>query len=56
MATKSFLKNVCISNKASANSFVNALQHAEGKTSKKVDINKSVETVKDYERIRNMFK
>lgn len=55
MATKSFLKNIAIKNRTSANAFINALEYAEGKGRKKVNIDKSVETVKDKETIRKIF-
>lgn len=55
MATKSFLKNITIKNRTLANAFINALENAEGKGRKKVELDKSVETVKDDEKIRKIF-
>lgn len=55
MATKSFLKNITIKNRMSATAFINALENAEGKSRKNVKIDKSVETVKDKEKIRKIF-
>lgn len=55
MATKSFLKEIIIKDKKSAESFINALENAENKKSKKVRINKMVEDVTDGERIRKIF-
>ena len=55
MATKSFLKNITIKSRTSANAFINALENAEGKGRKKVKIDKSVETVKNNETIRKIF-
>ena len=37
MATKSFLKNISIKNRKSANSFISALENAEKKSKKKPD-------------------
>ena len=56
MATKSFLKNIAIKDKASAKSFISALENAEGKSRKKVVISKKVETIKDSEIIKEIFK
>ena len=36
MATKSFLKNISIKNRKSANSFISALENAEKKARKKL--------------------
>lgn len=55
MATKSFLKNIVIKDKKSAERFINALENAENKKAKKVKINKMVEDVTDSERIRKIF-
>ena len=55
MATKSFLKNITIKSKASASAFIKALEHAEGKKRKVVDVDKGIETVKDSEKIRKIF-
>lgn len=55
MATKSFLKEIIIKDKKSAESFINALENAENKKAKKVRINKMVEDVTDSERIRKIF-
>lgn len=55
MATKSFLKEIVIKDKKSAESFINALENAANKKAKKVRINKMVEDVTDSERIRKIF-
>lgn len=55
MATKSFLKNITIKSKLSANSFIDALENAEGKGRKTVEIDRKTETVKDSEKIRKIF-
>ena len=55
MATKSFLKEIVIKDKKSAESFINALENAANKKAKKVRINKMVEDVTDGERIRKIF-
>lgn len=55
MATKSFLKNIVIKNRDSANKFINALEKAENKTAKKVKVDKMVENIADKERIRKIF-
>lgn len=55
MATKSFLKNITIKNRKDANSFISALENAENKGRKKVNINTRVEMIKDKERIRKIF-
>ncbi len=55
MATKSFLKNIVIKDKKSAEAFVSALENAEKKGRKKVKINTSVRTVENKETIRKMF-
>lgn len=56
MATKSFLKNIIIKDKKSAEAFVKALENAEKKGRKKVKINSSIRTIKDKETIEEMFK
>lgn len=55
MATKSFLKNITINNRKQADRFLNALENAEKKKTKKVVIDKRVEDVKDSEQIRKIF-
>ena len=55
MATKSFLKNITIKNRMSATALIDALENAEGKKRKKVHIDKSIETVKDKKKIKEMF-
>ena len=55
MATKSFLKNITIKNKKSAENFLNALENAEGKKAKKVTLNERVEEVKDSATIQKIF-
>ena len=55
MATKSFLKNIIVKNKKSADSFITALENAEKKGRKKVNINAKVENIKDRDTIRKMF-
>ena len=55
MATKSFLKNIVIKDRKSAERFISALENAENKKSKKVKINKMVEDVTDSERIKKIF-
>ena len=55
MATKSNKKNILIKNRASATAFIDALENAEGKKRKKVQFDKSVETVKDKEQIKKIF-
>ncbi len=56
MATKSFLKNITIKNKKSADNFLAALENAEKKQAKKVVLDKRVEEIKDNETIKRMFK
>lgn len=56
MATKSFLKEITIKNRKSANKFINALENAENKKSKVIKINKMVENITDGETIRKIFK
>lgn len=55
MATKSFLKNIIIKNRKSANDFLSALEHAEGKNRKDVKFKVPVKTIKDENVIRKMF-
>ncbi len=55
MATKSFLKNISIKNKTEATSFIEALEHAEGKKRKKVHFDKMVEDVTDRKKIKEIF-
>lgn len=55
MATKSFLKEITIKDKKSAESFISALENAENKKTKKVKINKMAENVTDGEKIRKIF-
>lgn len=55
MATKSFLKNIVIKDKKSAERFINALERAENKKAKKVTIDKMVEDVTDGSQIRKLF-
>ena len=56
MATKSFLKDINITDKKSATSFIQELENAEKKGRKKVSFNKNVETIKDKNKIREIFK
>ena len=55
MATKSFLKNISIKNRKSANSFISALENAEKKDKKKVVVNTKVKEIKDEKTIKEMF-
>ena len=55
MATKSFMKNIVIKNRTSANSFISALENAEKKGIKKVTINKPVKEIENKEIIKKMF-
>ena len=55
MATKSFLKNIVIKDKKSADKFINALERAENKKAKQVKIDKMVENITDSEQIRKIF-
>lgn len=55
MATKTFLKNITIKDKKSAERFINALENAENKKAKKVVYNQRVEDIKDTEQIRKIF-
>ncbi len=56
MATKSFLKNISIKSKTSETAFIDALENAEGKKKKSVKVDKAIETVKDENTIRKIFK
>ena len=56
MATKSFLKNIVITNKSNASAFLSALENAEGKKCKEVNFDVSVKTIKDKETIKKLFK
>lgn len=56
MATKSFLKNIVITNKKSATAFIEALEHAEGKKQKNVKFDRLVEDIEDSKKIKEMFK
>lgn len=56
MATKSFLKEITIKNRKSADKFINALENAENKKSKVVKIDKMAENITDGETIRKIFK
>lgn len=55
MATKSFLKEIIIKDRISAEKFISALENAENKKAKKVRINKMVENITDSERIKKIF-
>ncbi len=55
MATKSFLKNIVIKDKKSAEAFVSALENAETKGRKNVKFNTVAKTIQDKEIIRKMF-
>lgn len=55
MATKSFLKNIVIKNSKSANSFLSALENAERKGRKKVEIKTQVTSIEDKETIKKIF-
>lgn len=55
MATKSFLKEIVIKDKKSAENFISALENAENKKAKKVKINKVTENVTDSEKIKEIF-
>lgn len=56
MATKSFLKNISIKSRTSASAFIDALENADRKKRKNIKFDKSVETVKDENKIRKLFK
>lgn len=55
MATKSFLKDIVIKDKKSAEAFVSALENAEKKGRKKINFNTAVKTIEDKEAIKKMF-
>ena len=55
MATKSFLKDIVIKDRKSANSLVSALENAEKKGRKQINIATSVKTIENKETIRKMF-
>lgn len=55
MATKSFLKDISIKNRSAANAFIDALENSEKKKKKKIDVKKSIESVKDAEKIKKIF-
>ena len=55
MATKSFLKNMSIKNRKSANSFISALENAEKKSKKKIIVNTKVKEIRDEKTIKEMF-
>ena len=55
MATKSFLKNIVIKDKKSAEKFISALENAANKKAKKVSVDKRTEDVTDKEQIRKLF-
>ena len=55
MAKKSFLKDISIKNRSAANAFIDALENSEKKKKKKIDVKKSIESVKDAEKIKKIF-
>ncbi len=55
MATKSFLKEIIIKDKKRTYAFLSALENAENKGRKKVNINVPVNTITDKEKIKKMF-
>lgn len=55
MATKSFLKNITIKNSKDVERFIKALENAENKKAKVVNIDKRARDVKDSEEIRKIF-
>lgn len=55
MATKSFLKNIIIKDRKSTENFINALENASGKKTKKINMDKRIEEVTDKEQIRKIF-
>ncbi|MBP9483783.1 MAG: hypothetical protein KBF19_03250 [Negativicutes bacterium] len=54
MATKSILKNIYITKRTENLKFLSALENAEGKSSKKTVMSRSVRNVKQDE-IKNLF-
>ena len=55
MPTKSFQKNISIKGRNSIKNFINALESAEKKKSKEVNLDNDVEDIKDGEQIRELF-
>lgn len=55
MATKSFLKNIIIKDRKSAEKFIVALEQAENKRAKHVKTNKLIEDITSEEQIRKIF-
>lgn len=55
MATKSFLKNIKIKNRANAQAFLCALENAEGRKGKSVNVNTSIKNINDKETIKKIF-
>lgn len=55
MATKSFMKNIVIKNRTSANSFISALENAEKKGRKRLTIDTPIKEVDNKEIIKRMF-
>lgn len=55
MATKSFLKEIVIKDKKTAENFISALENAENKKNRKVKMDKRVENITDSEQIRKIF-
>ena len=55
MVTRSFLKNIVIKDRKSANSLVSALENAENKSKKEVTIRSKVKTIDDKDTIKKMF-
>ncbi len=55
MATKSFLKNITIKDKKTATTFIEALENAEGKSRKKVRVDKLVENEENSQKIKEIF-
>lgn len=54
MATKSIYKDIRIKDRALCRNFVSALEHAEGKSSKKVILSKKVTTIRG-DKIKEIF-
>ena len=55
MATKSFLKNITIKNSKDAERFIKALENAENKKAKVVNIDKHTRDIRDSQEIRKIF-
>lgn len=55
MATKSFFKNIVIKDRKSATTFLNALENAEGKKKKNIQLKARVNDIKDEDAIRKLF-